>query len=97
MDQVAVKWVAAATAASLAGAAYLDGKYALRRDVKHLLSERGFTRRMDERCKLLGDHATMYHILELADQKAAGLWFEGRSWTYGDVIKGENAKWPFEA
>jgi hypothetical protein len=88
MDQIAVKSIAAATAAAVAGAAYLDGKYALRRDVKHLLGERGFKKRMDEKCRLLGDKATMYRLVELADQEATGLWFEGRSWTYAEMRRG---------
>jgi hypothetical protein len=96
MDQIAVKSLAAATAAAVAGAAYLDGKYALRRDVKHILGERGFKKRMDERMGLLGDRATMHHLMELANQNATGLWFEGRSWTYAEMKKGETNNWAIE-
>jgi hypothetical protein len=76
-------------AAAAAGGAYLDAKLHLRRDVKHLLSERRFKQRMGKRIELLGDHVTMYHIMELADQGASGLWFEGRSWTYAEMKRGK--------
>jgi hypothetical protein len=89
MAQIAVTSLAAATAAAAAGAAYLDAKFHLRRDVKHLLSERRFKQRMDERIKLLGDQVTMYHMIEVADQQASGLWFEGQSWTYAEMKRGK--------
>jgi hypothetical protein len=89
MAQLSLRSLAAGTAAVAAGAAYLDAKFHLRRDVKHLLSERQFKQRMGERIKLLGDQVTMYHIMELADQRASGLWFEGRSWTYTEMKIGK--------
>lgn len=74
-------------AASVAGLAYLDGYYSIARDVRQLLADRKFKKRLDVRIGLMGSHVTMYHMFELADQSAEALWFEGQSWTYGEARK----------
>jgi hypothetical protein len=78
----------AVLAASVAGLAYLDGYYSISRDVRQFLSDRQFKKRLDARIGLMGTHITMYHMFELADASAAALWFEGRSWTYGEALRG---------
>jgi hypothetical protein len=88
MEKLSTKTVAAATAALVAGATYIDGHYAISRDVKQLLSDRQFGKRIDQRCQQLGQHATLYHHMELADPTAAALWFEGREWTYAEMKHG---------
>jgi long-subunit acyl-CoA synthetase (AMP-forming) len=78
----------AISAAALAGsAAYLDAKYSFRRDVKQLLGDKRFKARLDAWIEKLGDRTNIYHMLELADQNADGLWFEGQTWKYGDIKK----------
>jgi hypothetical protein len=89
MDQISAKALAAAGAALFAGATYVDGHYAISRDIKHLLSDRRFGQRIQERCQQLGQHASLYHHMELADPKASALWFEGREWTYAEMKKGD--------
>jgi hypothetical protein len=89
MDQLSTKALAAAGAAIIAGAAYVDGHYAIHRDIKHLLSDRRFGQRLQEKCRQLGQHATLYHHMEMADPSASGLWFEGREWTYAEIKQGE--------
>jgi len=85
MEQLSTKALTAATVAFLAGATYIDGHYAITRDIKHLLSDRRYGQRIQARCQQLANHATLYHWLELADPKAEALWFEGRSWTYAEM------------
>jgi hypothetical protein len=88
MDQISTKALAAATAALVASATYIDGHYAISRDIKHLLSDRRFGQRIQGKCQQLGQHATLYHHMELADPAADALWFEGREWTYAEMKKG---------
>jgi hypothetical protein len=75
-------------AASVAGLAYLDGYYSISRDVRQLLADRKFKKRLDARIGLMGTHITTYHMFEFADPSAEALWFEGRSWTYGEALRG---------
>jgi hypothetical protein len=75
-------------AASVAGLAYLDGYYSISRDVRQLLADRRFKTRLEARIGLMGTHVTMYHMFELADPSAEALWFEGRSWTYAEAVRG---------
>jgi hypothetical protein len=75
--------------AIVAGGLYLNGRYNVVRDVRQIRSDRYFRKRLDERCKELGDQVKLYKMWEKADQKAESLWFEGRSWTYAAGKAGE--------
>ena len=72
--------------ASLLGAgAYLDAKYGVSHDLRKLRRDREQIKRIGERIRELGNEATLYRLLESADQGADALWFEGRSFTYGEM------------
>ncbi|PMD57848.1 bifunctional fatty acid transporter and acyl-CoA synthetase [Hyaloscypha bicolor E] len=74
-------------AAALFGAtgAYLDARYGVSYDLRKLSQIRTSRKRVGERIRELGGEATLYRLLELADQGAEALWFEGRSLTYGEM------------
>jgi hypothetical protein len=74
-------------AAALFGAtgAYLDARYGVSYDLRKLSQIRTSQKRVGERIRELGGEATLYRLLELADQGAEALWFEGRSLTYGEM------------
>jgi acyl-CoA synthetase (AMP-forming)/AMP-acid ligase II len=74
-------------AAALFGAtgANLDARYGVSYDLRKLSQIRTSQKRVGERIRELGGEATLYRLLELADQGAEALWFEGRSLTYGEM------------
>jgi hypothetical protein len=69
-------------AAAVAGAACLNARLGFSSDIRQLLQERDFAARLRQMIKRLGGCITLYHMLELADENAEALWFEGRSWSY---------------
>jgi hypothetical protein len=77
------------SAATLVAGAYLNAKLGVGVDLKQLSYEREFGVRLGKRIQLLGDTCTIYHMFELVDSNAEALWFEGRTWTYGDLNKGK--------
>lgn len=89
MDQLSTKAIAAATAAFVAGAAYIDGHYNIRRDIKQIRGDKKFGQRLQAKCQELGSNASLYHHLEMTNQEAEGLWFEGKAWTYGQIKVGK--------
>lgn len=76
-----------AASAVLAGL-YLDGRYGLGHDIRQMMLDKAFRKRMGGRIAQLGDETTLYRMLELADPEAEALWFEGRSWSYGQIKEG---------
>jgi hypothetical protein len=84
-----VRAAGAATATALA-ALLLDERYGVSRDVSQILQDRAFRKRMGARINDLGDDVTIYRMLELAQPDAAALWFEGRSWSYAEMIAGDS-------
>lgn len=74
--------------AALLGTAYLDGKFSISKDIKQLIQDKNFRRRLDLRIKELGDNVTIYRMLELAQPDAEALWFEGRRWTFAEMKGG---------
>ena len=80
--------VAGAGLAAVTAAWYANDKYAITHDIKTLLDNRNFSKRIDERIRQLGDNFTIYAIVQLADQDAEALWFEGRTWTYRQLLMG---------
>ena len=90
MERIGTKALIASTAALIAGVAYIDGHYGLSRDIKTLLSDRKFGQRMGARIQDLGDVTSIYGNMRTAPPEVEGLWFEGRSWTYAEILRGEN-------
>jgi len=81
---VATRYALPAAAATV-GAMYLDAKHHIVKDISNWRRGREFQNILAEGEELMGDYYTLYHALELNDQKADAFWFEGRSWTFADV------------
>jgi hypothetical protein len=77
-----------ASSALVAGATYVDARFAISRDVKQILSDRRYEKAIANRFQALGNNASAYGHLRLAVPNASALWFEGRSWTYAEVTRG---------
>ena len=69
-------------AAALATAAGLNAALGLTYDVRQLRESREFGVRLQQWIELLGSRVTLYHMLELANETADAIWFEGKSWSY---------------
>lgn len=76
-------------AAALAAGAYLNGKLSISQDVKQLRHDWAWATRLGTRIADLGDCCSIYHIFNRVDPTLEFLWFEGKSWTYGELKKGE--------
>jgi hypothetical protein len=76
-------------AALTAGAAYLNAKLGISTDLNELAISREFGERVGKRIQSLGDTVTLYRVFELCNENDEALWFEGRTWTYGDLKKGK--------
>jgi hypothetical protein len=72
----------------LAGASYFNACYGIGRDIKQLYDDRRWRKRIKDRIKELGDHVTLYRLTEFCDPDEEALWFEGRSWNYGELRRG---------
>lgn len=68
---------------------YIDSQVAITKDIRQLMEDRAFGKRLQSRIGSLGSEVTLYHMLEQADQLADALWFEGLTWSYVDLKKGE--------
>ena len=77
---------ATATLATLAG---LDAALGFTTDIRQLRDDKAFTARLQQWIERLGNRTTLYHMLELADEYAEALWFEGKSWNYRAVKLGK--------
>jgi hypothetical protein len=88
------KYALPVTFASL-GTMYLDAKHHVTKDINAWRERRRLLRLVDEGFRLLGDYITVYHFIELNDPEVEAFWFEGRSWTFGDVRQevGKLAQW----
>jgi hypothetical protein len=78
----------AASAALTLGGAYINAELSIHKDVRQLIEDRAFAKRLNKRVESLGDEVTLYHMLEQADPGAEALWFEGLTWTYGSMKTG---------
>jgi hypothetical protein len=76
-------------AALAAGTAYLNAKLGISTDLKELALAREFTERVGKRIQGLGDTVTLYRVFELCNDGDEALWFEGRTWSYGELKTGE--------
>ncbi|RSL77246.1 hypothetical protein CEP51_009231 [Fusarium floridanum] len=81
---------AGAATATLLSALYANTRYGVSYDINQLLSEKAFRKRIDERARALGDDFSLYHMMQLAEPQAEALWFEGRGWTYAELILESN-------
>ncbi len=83
-QQAAVLGAAALTAA----AAYVNARLSIGRDLKTLRYEKSFGQRLGMKIQELGDTASMFGLFDQVDPKVDALWFEGKTWTYGELKNG---------
>jgi hypothetical protein len=76
-------------AAALAAGAYLNAKLGIGADLGTLREEREFGERLGRRIEELGDTVTLYHMFDIVSREKEALWFEGKTWTYGELKTGE--------
>ncbi|KAH8800379.1 putative bifunctional fatty acid transporter/acyl-CoA synthetase [Xylogone sp. PMI_703] len=71
---------------SALGSAYLNAKLGITRDIKQLRYDRTYGKIIAQNIARVGNSnmSTLAYALKSADKTAEGLWFEGRSWTYGE-------------
>ena len=79
-----------AASAALAAGAYLNAKWSVGIDLKNLQHDRAWGKRLGAFIEALGDTVTLYGMLERVNPHAEALWFEGRTWTYGEIKKGKS-------
>jgi hypothetical protein len=72
-------------AAATVGAMCLDAKHHIVKDLGASRATRAFRKSVKDAHDRLGDYCTLYHLIESNDSSAEAFWFEGRSWTYGEV------------
>lgn len=76
-------------ASALAAGAYLNAKLHLGTDLKQLRWDRLWGKRLGDRIQKAGDTCTLYRMFEVVDESVECLWFEGKSWSYGEMKNGE--------
>lgn len=77
------------SAAALAAGAYLNAKLHIGTDLHQLSNDRAYAKRLTKRIQDLGDTCTIFNIFDKTDPNTEFLWFEGRTWTYGQFKNGE--------
>lgn len=90
LPNVGAPAVAMGTAFSLAAGAYLNAKLSIGTDLSTLKNDRAFGQRLGERIGKLGEHATIYKLLQrVVDVEGQGtaeaLWFEHKTWSYNQL------------
>jgi len=75
-------------AAALATGAYVNAKFGIGIDLQQLCYDREWNKRLGERIQELGDTCTLYRMFDMVDPNIEALWFEGRTWTYGELKRG---------
>jgi hypothetical protein len=77
------------SAAVLATGAYLNARLGIGLDLKQLSYDREWQIRLGQRLQVLGDTCTLYRIFDIVKPDIEALWFEGRTWTYGQLKNGK--------
>lgn len=72
----------AAAAGILTAGAYLNAKLGIGYDLRVLRHQGGTKARLVESYQKLGNDLSLYRLLEIADQDADAIWFEGKTLTY---------------
>lgn len=90
LSEIGVPTVAAASALSVAAAAYLNAKLSISTDLSAIRGDRAWGKRLAHRMSQLGDTVTIYGMLHRVVEieghgPAEALWFEGKSWTYSEL------------
>jgi hypothetical protein len=80
---------AVASAVAVAAGAYLNARLSIGTDMKSMRHDRQFGERVGANIQRLGDTCTIYAMFEKVDPTLEALWFEGKTWTYGELKRGE--------
>ncbi|KAH8594927.1 putative bifunctional fatty acid transporter/acyl-CoA synthetase [Bisporella sp. PMI_857] len=73
------------SAAAVAAGAYVNAKLSIGTDLQQLSYDRELRSRLEQRIKSYGDTCTLYHMFDLVNPDNEALWFEGKTWTYGEL------------
>jgi hypothetical protein len=91
LQAITAKKAIAASAFLTASLGYLlNNKTGFTTDLSAVRSERIAASIFDAHVARLGTHASLYHLLELADPRADALWFEGKTWSYSALKNGKD-------
>ncbi|TAQ84047.1 hypothetical protein B7494_g7630 [Chlorociboria aeruginascens] len=80
-----ISTLALVSTAAVAAGAYLNAKYSFGIDIQQLRDDRAWGHRMLRMRARLGEYCTLYRMLELVEPQVEMLWFEGRTWSYGEL------------
>lgn len=80
--------IALGAAAALASSAYINARYGIGIDYQNWRDDRAFGARLGQRIRSLGSQCTLYGMFDIVDERAEFLWFEGKSWSYGEIKRG---------
>lgn len=75
--------------AAALGGAYLDARLGISNDLRQIWHDRSWQIRFGQRVAGLGNTCTLYAMLERVDPELDALWFEGRTWSYGELKSGK--------
>jgi hypothetical protein len=77
-------------AAAVAIGAYLNAKLTIGTDLTRLRHDKTWTKRLISRIQEMGDTCSIYAIFDKVNEGIEFLWFEGQTWTYGDIKRGRD-------
>lgn len=77
-----------AGAALVAGGSYINARYGIGTDIREISHEKNGVKRLLENCSRLGENCTIYNAFSRSNPTSDALWFEGQSWTYGQLKHG---------
>ena len=78
-------------AAAVAAGAYLNAKLTIGTDLTRLRHDRTWIKRLLSRIEESGDTCTTYAMFDKVNEGIEFLWFEGRTWTYGEMKQGKRS------
>jgi hypothetical protein len=76
-------------AAAVAAGAYLNAKLTIGTDLTRLRHDKTWTKRLLSRIAEMGDTCSTYAMFDKVNEGIEFLWFEGRTWTYGEMKRGK--------
>lgn len=77
-----------AGAALVAGGSYINARYGIETDIREIKRENNGVKRLFENFSQLGESCTIYNVFSRADPTSDSLWFEGQTWTFGQLKHG---------
>lgn len=77
-----------AGAALIAGGSYINARYGIGTDIREISHEKKGVKRLLENFSKLGENCTIYNLFSRSNPTSDALWFEGQSWTYGQLKHG---------